>query len=78
MLFVSVLPSIIIMLLNCSFFPKRLQNVTSFLSFISTQKRKLEAEKLEKFLDSHCNLSQATQILFNNPSAVSSVTIYEE
>lgn len=50
----------------------------SLLSFISTQKRKLEAEKLEKFLDSHCNLSQATQILFNSPSAVSSVTIYEE
>lgn len=31
MLFLSVLQSIIMMLLNCSFFSKRLQNVTSFL-----------------------------------------------
>lgn len=49
----------------------------SFLSFISTQKRKLEAGKLEEFLDSHCNLSQAIQIFFNNPSAASSLTISE-
>jgi len=49
----------------------------SLLSFISTQKRKLEA-KLEELLDSHCNLSQAIQILFNNPSAVSSLAVSEE
>lgn len=31
----------------------------SLLPFVSTQKRKLEAGKLEEILDSHCNHSQA-------------------
>lgn len=46
--------------------------------FISTQKRKLEAEKLEEILDFHCNLSQAIQILSNNPCEIISLTVSEE
>lgn len=40
--------------------------------------RRVEAEKLDEILDSHCNLSQAIQILSNNPYEIISLTVSEE
>lgn len=73
-----MLQSIIMILLNCSFFPKRLQNVTSLLFCHLFLHRRVEAEKLDEILDSHCNLSQAIQMLSNNPYEIISLTVSEE